>query len=264
MQDYPYDHAIYRPGKTCSTCNHVKPARSKHCSLCGCCVAKCDHHCPWVMNCLGRGNYQHFLALLLSLGTLQVYGAYLSYCILENYLHLPENPNISMVPWQRLSEFGEMCTITLHAGGLGIAGVGLLAAATAFLPLSFLAYHIYLIWAGMTTNESQKWADWRDDMADGAVFRASRKAVLEHLRLQQGLDARTAEPLKHLVETLGLEAEEKVFWPAETDQIIVRTNDCQPPSGQAHLWFKVYDLSKVENLYDLGVLDNLSEIVAGR
>ena len=29
---YPYDGKIYKAGVVCSTCNIVKPARSKHCS----------------------------------------------------------------------------------------------------------------------------------------------------------------------------------------------------------------------------------------
>jgi hypothetical protein len=40
------------------------------------------------------------------------------------------------------------------------------------LGAGFLIYHIYLLWIGATTNETAKWADWREDIADGLVFRA--------------------------------------------------------------------------------------------
>ena len=33
-------------------------------------------------------------------------------------------------------------------------------------------YHGYLIWAGMTTNESSKWSDFKEDVGDGYVYRA--------------------------------------------------------------------------------------------
>ena len=68
--------------------------------------------------------------------------------------------------------FGNVYGFNLWQTGLAFLGimVGMLAASTFLLPLGLLAYHCYLIWAGMTTNESQKWADWRDDMVDGVVF----------------------------------------------------------------------------------------------
>src|SRR5690606_2996616 len=70
MRMYPYDSVIFHPGNTCRTCLFVKPARSKHCSLCNACVARSDHHCIWLRTCVGRNNYRYFLSLLLSVSIL--------------------------------------------------------------------------------------------------------------------------------------------------------------------------------------------------
>lgn len=61
MRQYPYDHVLFEPGQACRTCSFYKPARSKHCSICKACISKHDHHCIWVMNCLGKGNYVRVL-----------------------------------------------------------------------------------------------------------------------------------------------------------------------------------------------------------
>lgn len=42
--------------KKCKKCNSVKPPGSHHCSICLHCVARMDHHCPWVNNCVGYYN----------------------------------------------------------------------------------------------------------------------------------------------------------------------------------------------------------------
>ena len=107
LHDYPYDHALFRPNTICETCNLPKPARSKHCSLCGTCVAKADHHCPWLANCLGKDNYRYFLGLLLSIFLLEVYGAYLAYSLLAPYARAGRDTSqfsmFSAIYWDRIA-----------------------------------------------------------------------------------------------------------------------------------------------------------------
>ena len=50
--------------KICKYCKEVKPLRTHHCSLCGICVLKMDHHCPWINNCIGHNNQRYFLLFL--------------------------------------------------------------------------------------------------------------------------------------------------------------------------------------------------------
>ncbi|KAF9598050.1 hypothetical protein IFM89_024037 [Coptis chinensis] len=37
----------------CRKCNQLKPPRCRHCLVCGRCILKMDHHCVWVVNCVG-------------------------------------------------------------------------------------------------------------------------------------------------------------------------------------------------------------------
>jgi palmitoyltransferase len=154
--------------------------------------------------------------------------------------------------------------IYLEVGGLRAAGVGLLALMTWPLPLGLLAYHIYLIWAGMTTNESSKWSDWRDDMADGVVFLGRRREeTIKDERSELG--AKTPSPRPN---STVEEEEPPTTWPLQSRHILIRTLNGQPPQSlpsrirsvaDQDSFERVENLSAVENVYDLGFWDNFLE-----
>ncbi|KAF9480640.1 ankyrin [Pholiota conissans] len=51
----------------CIQCMARKPLRSKHCRVCDKCIARSDHHCPWVWNCVGSNNHRQFLLFVSTL-----------------------------------------------------------------------------------------------------------------------------------------------------------------------------------------------------
>lgn len=239
---YPYDFTNYYPGRTCTTCFHIKPARSKHCSICQACVARHDHHCVWINNCVGRGNYRWFLGLLASLGVLLNYGTYLAYILLR-YQGDPElQKGRGATFWNLFEIMGAAI-----ASDRKLGAVGLLAMLTAPLAWGLFGYHVYLIWAGTTTNETQKWEELKYDMADGLVYKG-RKGKLE----------RNAEGTYHDQATNK--------WPAVSDQVIERTESGDPPLVSTHdidrvdgSWERCWHLMDIVNLYDLGFWDNLKD-----
>jgi len=263
MRQYPYDHVLFQPGNMCTTCRFLKPARSKHCNLCKACVSKHDHHCIWVMNCLGKGNYGYFVAMLFTVSTMLTYGAWLAYGILtqfmqESHWDEPEEQHATKY-WSTgttWSQYFGMWSWAL-AQDVRIGAVGLLALLTAPLGWGLFLYHVYLIWAGMTTNESSKWEDWKDAVHDGLVFRTENAIILNS---DQGKN---------------LEIEPIVQWPAFSNQQVMRCEDGRPPDGHGMVdvdlvevaamaprarkarWRKVHSMREVENLYDLGFWDNL-------
>ena len=260
VRQYPYDHVLYRPGKFCRTCNFIKPARSKHCSLCKVCVAKQDHHCVWVMTCLGRDNYAYFLGLLFSLTLLLSWGAYLGHGILGNMLQQrsirrSQGPD-SRAHWSKglnwSTYFARWSWALAESPRLG--AVGMLAMLTAPLALGLFIYHLYLIWAGMTTNESFKWSDWKEDIAEGLVFlddkatQAKQPSANGGPSKQDSIEwAQSNNP-----RLLNLAIEKPFFDSPESYQ--EWRESPQPP------WVKVQDLSQIVNIYDLGFLNNIREV----
>jgi hypothetical protein len=158
------------------------------------------------------------------------------------------------------------------------SGVGLLALLTWPLPFGLLAYHIYLIWAGMTTNESGKWSDWQDDMAEGVVFQGYRredtmqenKFVPQDINRSQGSprSSSSSSPILTPPETPPEDEEPPTTWPLDSRHILIRTASGQPPRtlpsrirsvAKEDSFERVWNLAAVENVYDLGFWDNLRE-----
>ncbi|XP_011335754.1 palmitoyltransferase ZDHHC15B isoform X5 [Ooceraea biroi] len=64
-QDLPVTNRTIKGAmRFCEKCQLIKPDRAHHCSVCGTCVLKMDHHCPWVNNCVGFHNYKFFMLFL--------------------------------------------------------------------------------------------------------------------------------------------------------------------------------------------------------
>lgn len=62
-------------GPPCATCLVPRPPGAHHCSVCDCCVAGFDHHCPFVGGCVGAGNRVTFVCMLVAAAALSLYAA---------------------------------------------------------------------------------------------------------------------------------------------------------------------------------------------
>ncbi|CAH2078228.1 unnamed protein product [Thlaspi arvense] len=121
----------------CRKCNQYKPPRSHHCSVCGRCILKMDHHCVWVVNCVGAMNYKSFLLFLF-------------YTFLETALVA-----ISLFPVFLVFFSDGDGDITVSPGSVAATFVAfVLNIAFALSVLGFLIMHIMLVARNSTTIEA--------------------------------------------------------------------------------------------------------------
>lgn len=254
MARYPYDFTLFHPGAVCETCHLLKPARSKHCSICKKCVGRMDHHCIFINNCVGANNQRWFILLLLSTAVLTTYGGLLGLGIIRTKIQA-RFPYWTLLPWWTSTQAWNNGDLDFHRwlvlwtwglqSGVAMGSVTLLTLLTTPLVWGLLGYHLWLVYCGTTTNESMKWQDWQAEMNEGGVY---KRTIIERNRVKD----LKVEPAW-------------TRWPVEAEQVMVRTDDGKPPRSSHRLpgegeWEAVWRLKDVENLYDIGLWDNLVDV----
>jgi len=115
----------------CKWCLTYKPDRCHHCRICGSCVLRMDHHCPWIMNCVGFGNQKYFFLLV-------IYAVlncnFIAITIMESVIR---SVNQETLPGDRF----------LLVLGLVVAMI------MGVLTTCFLSFHVWLMMRNMTTIE---------------------------------------------------------------------------------------------------------------
>lgn len=262
-----------------------------------------DHHCIWLNNCVGRNNYLHFLSLLVAVSVMLAYGFILGRGILDDHLQTREDLDLTVSqhwsqtdPPMEWPTYSQMWSIAL-AENLRVGTVTLLAGMSFPLSTCLFIYHVYLIWAGMTTNESDKWADYREDISWGTIWRARRRDLFEDYPLahptleprEDEIDPRWIGDKSGTRDEKAGEGENHGWWIirlrdrrdivrrwrpkvlvedgsslAENGPIDQQKPPEMEPGDPDERWHRVNTLAELVNIYDLGFLDNIKDVIWNR
>jgi len=133
-----YDGSI----RYCFQCRCIKPDRAHHCSVCGKCVLKYDHHCPWTNSCVSFANYKFFV---LFLGYAFLFCIYNAGTSLEYFILF----------WQGLTNNEkDVNSAPSPAGRFHLLFLFFVSVMFAISVASLFFYHLYLTGKNRTTLES--------------------------------------------------------------------------------------------------------------
>ncbi|XP_047072780.1 probable protein S-acyltransferase 17 [Lolium rigidum] len=227
---YPFDNIIFVE-KECSTCKIIRPARAKHCRICDRCVARFDHHCGWMNNCIGEKNTRYFVAFLVWHFLLCMYGAVILAFIIAGELKVKKVIYILTVYYGVDNSFSGLFPhvaqwlLAVHNTQILLAVfLGIIA----LLLGGFCAYHVHLCLSNTTTNESFKWQDYIFWMKKENAARAS------------------AAVLKASISGASSEAQEPA--PSKWKTFFSRS---QTPAEEPVVKNNIYDVGWMRNLWEV-------------
>ncbi|KAI8615651.1 DHHC palmitoyltransferase-domain-containing protein [Chytriomyces sp. MP71] len=255
---YDHDYILFSP-KLCKTCLLDKPARSKHCSLCKHCIAKADHHCAWLNTCVGHANYPHFLRFLAATQLLCLDTAYLCARLLQARARslrvwelVVRDP--AMGGARRIEAWEAVLWLTQREAVL--TALGAFAALCALVVGAFMAYQVWTVGSGKTTNEVFKWEDLEFDLKHGEVHISSRT-----LRYNQeyGKPFARNEMRGGTLDRLQQEARtgNATEGGAQIRQRQKKVNGSDAAKEEEDVNIPFTTLNQVRNIYDRGFLRNL-------
>ncbi|KAG8180260.1 hypothetical protein JTE90_019541 [Oedothorax gibbosus] len=139
----------FHPNWFCSSCLVRRPLRSKHCSVCNQCIARFDHHCPWVGNCVGLGNHKYFVLYLFWLLVMIVWCLHGCFRFWRFNIGIEEMPTSTWM-WH-----------AVHVSGW-VSWVAANCALHGFWVGCLLLCQLYqVVWLAMTTNERMNCSRYR-------------------------------------------------------------------------------------------------------
>ncbi|GAQ79895.1 hypothetical protein KFL_000400390 [Klebsormidium nitens] len=265
LRAFKIDNQIYEE-KVCGTCQLPRPARSKHCSVCNRCVARFDHHCGWMNNCIGERNIRFFVAFLIGHTLLCWYGTYLIAQILRG-----EVDRRNLLPFVRAEGYlrpeegwwgvAALLTQWLVTYFSNLVMLGAFTLVISWLLASFATYHLYLIYKNTTTNETFKWAGYHRWLREEALEKAKADAATKPVNSGVLVAALPSE--NHV-----REEDEKGLSKGEGARDVSRSMFRRLSRGwlSRTRWRNHVEMAipEVKNIYDQGLFENFKEVLIPR
>ncbi len=266
FDNYEYDNLIFVPNRICRTVGIRKLARSKYDVYSGRHVARFDHFCGWLNNPVGEENYRYFLLFLFIHVGMCAYGTYVTTNLFIGEIHEKRLWNAVFfnaatgeevpVGWIILAHF-------LFSQHMCVGAVWVLMICMTIALGLFLAFHLYILFQNMTTNEYYKWQAIRK------WYKQESSKYDEYL--QKGgtpLQPGTSNPVQSSTENATSSSESPLDMNDDNQVGCTGPSTVTTPTNVKNSNGDEDNIMnpgpKPENIYNLGILQNTYEVLYPR